>query len=316
MQDVSAVQVGEAIQVRFSPPQVNTDGSPAGNLGKVELYRCVGDWSAPWIAAAEFPARAELLKVWRDEELQAPLQQGFFFHADEPPQRYRARFSYGVRVQNRKGQDAGLSNLAQIAPVPIPVPPSGLTAQVQQEYIEVRWSVPSSNRDGSVPPRVEGFLVYRSERGDEFPDVPLSDSLLSSPWFRDTAFQFGHRYFYRVVLVARQNPLVRTEASESLQVDPKDVFAPKAPSGLTAVTDGTTAILTWTENSEPDLSGYRLYRSEGSGAGHRTVQQGLLVRPYYRDEAVEGGKTYFYVVTAVDQAGNESAPAQEVPVPF
>ena len=53
------------------------------------------------------------------------------------------------------------------------------------------------------------------------------------------------------------------------------------------------------------IVGYNLYRSTTSGGPF--VKLALdLTAPRYEDGLVGSGRTYFYVVTAIDQAGRES----------
>jgi fibronectin type 3 domain-containing protein len=42
------------------------------------------------------------------------------------------------------------------------------------------------------------------------------------------------------------------------------------------------------------------------------LQLQLLLSPAYRDVSVQPGHRYWYVVTAVDRAGNESGPSDPV----
>jgi fibronectin type 3 domain-containing protein len=65
--------------------------------------------------------------------------------------------------------------------------------------------------------------------------------------------------------------------------------------------------LTWNENKERDLAGYRVYRSTGSGKDYELLTVTLLIRTTFSDTTVKSGITYYYVVTAIDKAGNESA---------
>ena len=64
--------------------------------------------------------------------------------------------------------------------------------------------------------------------------------------------------------------------------------------------------LSWSINLETDLAGYRVYRSEQQDAKGALITADLLLAPAYRDTSVEPGKRYWYSVTAVDRAGNES----------
>jgi bacillopeptidase F len=66
--------------------------------------------------------------------------------------------------------------------------------------------------------------------------------------------------------------------------------------------------LSWSISLETDLAGYRVYRSEQEGARGQLLNPDLLPTPAFRDTSVQPGHRYWYAVTAVDFAGNESAP--------
>ena len=63
-----------------------------------------------------------------------------------------------------------------------------------------------------------------------------------------------------------------------------------------------------------DLAGYRVYRSEQEETPGQLVTPDLLLSPAYRDTSVAANHRYWYTVTAVDRAGNESAPSAPVVV--
>jgi len=67
--------------------------------------------------------------------------------------------------------------------------------------------------------------------------------------------------------------------------------------------------LSWSLNVETDLAGYRVYRSESEGSRGQSLADELLLTPAYRDGTAQSGHKYWYTVTAVDKAGNESGPS-------
>ncbi|MBS1841096.1 MAG: choice-of-anchor D domain-containing protein [Acidobacteria bacterium] len=71
-----------------------------------------------------------------------------------------------------------------------------------------------------------------------------------------------------------------------------------------------TVSLTWSESGS-SISGYNVYRSTTSGSGYVKVNGSLWPSMNYTDSAVQNGTTYFYVTTAVDGSGNESAFSNE-----
>src|SRR5215216_846203 len=84
-----------------------------------------------------------------------------------------------------------------------------------------------------------------------------------------------------------------------------------APTGLQVVEEGDgTVSLAW--NTVPDADGYNIYRSPLSGGGWVKVNETLLSAPDYSDSGLQNARTYYYVVTAVDGSGNESAYSNEV----
>jgi hypothetical protein len=68
--------------------------------------------------------------------------------------------------------------------------------------------------------------------------------------------------------------------------------------------------LTWNPSTST-VAGYRVYRSEASGSSF-SVLSGTQNALAYTDSTVASGTTYYYVVTAVDSAGNESVNSNQV----
>ena len=79
---------------------------------------------------------------------------------------------------------------------------------------------------------------------------------------------------------------------------------------LTYDTDGNVS-LQWPANSESDLAGYNVYRSTQSGGPYAKISAGLITTTSAVDTQTTDGTTYYYVVTAVDQVGNESGYSPE-----
>ena len=143
----------------------------------------------------------------------------------------------------------------------------------------------------------------------------------------DHTAQAGETYRYtarrvRSVSLDGHTLELRSSVSPPVTVAMRDTFPPHAPSGLEAVPGGATAAdrsidLSWTPDSDADLAGYIVYRQEvdekGVVAGTATrLNLTPVVGPAYRDQTAMAGHRYAYRVTAVDTAGNESAPSADV----
>jgi len=64
--------------------------------------------------------------------------------------------------------------------------------------------------------------------------------------------------------------------------------------------------LSWTD-SATTISGYNVYRSTVSGGLYSKLNSPLITATQYVDSTVQGGQTYYYVVTSVNSSGQESA---------
>ncbi|PSQ85584.1 MAG: cellulose 1,4-beta-cellobiosidase, partial [Bacteroidetes bacterium QS_3_64_15] len=102
----------------------------------------------------------------------------------------------------------------------------------------------------------------------------------------------------------------------------EDTTPPSAPSALAGTSEDGAVALEWNAPSSGDLDGHRVYRSESSfsNAGAATLigGDGLVSGATYTDDGAANGTTYFYRVTAVDEAGNEidlSGAVEKTPFP-
>jgi glycosidase len=89
-----------------------------------------------------------------------------------------------------------------------------------------------------------------------------------------------------------------------------DLTPPDAPTGLTAMAGDGYVELAW--NAVPGAAGYHVYRSPVTGGGYTLLNDIPVVDTAYPDDMVVNGRLYYYVVTAVDAAGNESGYSNEV----
>jgi fibronectin type 3 domain-containing protein len=205
---------------------------------------------------------------------------------------------------------------------------------VTESGVELTWPVPAGTAAGEPVPTISGYRIYRSEIHPSAPssspqDLPQGKAeshaaLLTSSEtnsYRDTSAVFDHTYAYMVRSVMQVEG-VELESSDSqpVTVTPHDTFPPAAPQSLVAAllpgsAPGTVLVdLSWSINLETDLAGYRVYRSEQEGTRGQLLTPELLPTPADRDTSVQPGHRYWYTVTAVDRAGNESAPGAAVVV--
>jgi fibronectin type 3 domain-containing protein len=197
--------------------------------------------------------------------------------------------------------------------IPIPGPPENVRAETTQSAIVLGWNVPERNLDGSRPPKVIGYNVFRSETADQFPDRPLNEKPIAQNSFKDTNFEFGKTYYYAVSVVASTvDPYAESPRSQPIRVSAVDIFPPQPPTDVTVFSEAGEIRLVWTASPDADVAGYNVYRSETSGRHYLKLTASPVAVTAYKDNSVQSGKQYFYVVKAIDHAGNESAGSQEV----
>jgi len=88
--------------------------------------------------------------------------------------------------------------------------------------------------------------------------------------------------------------------------------APAVPVNLSAEGADQRIDLIWDRNSEEDLQGYNIYRSESVDGPFEKINNTVHTVHLYSDFFGENDKTYFYKVTAVDQDFLESEPSDSV----
>jgi len=68
--------------------------------------------------------------------------------------------------------------------------------------------------------------------------------------------------------------------------------------------------LSWTISSSPDITAYNVYRSMAQG-GPYSILKTAITEKKYTDADITTNTTYYYVVTAFDTQGQESAFSNE-----
>ncbi len=84
-----------------------------------------------------------------------------------------------------------------------------------------------------------------------------------------------------------------------------DHTPPAQTQGLTVTPKAGDITLHWDQGQENDLAAYRVYRAQNQAGPYNVLADKLMVLGYV-DRAVEADQIYFYKVSALDKAGNES----------
>lgn len=324
--DLAAVRTGRQVELTWSMPKRDTDKVPLKDNVTVRICRNESG-AAGCSAAATVELAPEAAGAFTDT-LPSALAEG-------APR----VVTYFVELDNRKGRTAGLSNGAQILAGEAPAAIDGLAAEMRRDGVLLRWTpappgvtpvavrlvrkrvsppVQSKSAEGPLAPRPEAaertLLVEPGAHGSS----ALGRAL-------DTGIQFGETYEYRAQRVARvavngETLELAGPLSSPVRIEAVNRFPPAAPRGLAAVATagaegtGPAIDLNWQPNTETDLAGYIVYRSEAGTAerGWQRISPAQPVAaPAFHDANVQPGHIYRYAVSAVDQQGHESERSAE-----
>lgn len=279
--DVRLVQIGQSrVALVFPTP------SPE-EVSAVELARtCDLIEADSLLAVARIPLNE--LPQWADPEHRV---------IEDPSPDTGQPCRYTLNLINLKGNRSTPSEPVSTLVEPVAGPPLQLRVQVMENEIVLNWDPPA--RSGTQAAS-EQYLVN-------------SKHVVDGRTFRETDFAFGEEVTFLVQTITRlQNPTILSEPSEEVSITPRDTFPPAPPGNLTAVAVDAKVQLIWDQGSEQDLAGYQVYRSSDGKTFTKLSDPVTLNR--YVDEAPQVGAINYYVVTTLDQWGNESAQSDQVSV--
>ncbi|PYS79247.1 MAG: hypothetical protein DMF67_00550 [Acidobacteria bacterium] len=314
---LSGVQRGNQVILSWPAPRRNANDESVQSIRRIDVYRLAEGVRDPLpLTEEEFSARATLIGSVPSEQVLRAADT--LSYTDELSLKEPVRLRYAVRYVNAAGQRASFSNFLLIEPAAsVSQPPSVNPGPVYQENaIVLRWQAPAANVDNTTPANLLGYNIYRSARSQNQPaQTPLNARPVTANTFADQSFNFGEEYVYvvRAVSLGTGGEPVESLNSNAVTANPFDIFPPAPPGKVTAAGSSPPPRVSifFPTNTEKDLAGYNLYRSEDPNLPKpwTKLNRNLLDRTTFQDEAVQSGKRYFYYVTAVDNAGNESSPS-------
>lgn len=336
--DLSASQMGDSIVLSFTLPTETVRGVALTEKPAVQIYRALE--SVPTNSPKNEKPR--LLVTIPPQMLDRYEQNGrIVFPQALTPEDLAAHSGmeavYEVRTRIGRSSSAP-SNPFRMTILAAPQPIVDLRAQIVDGAVELAWSAPQIPPTGSEKPSIE-YEVYRSEisansKTQSSPEQGSTNtagatnaefellSKSSEPSYEDRTVEAGRTYTYVVRSTAKYSAgTVESQDSNQARITFAPSTRPAPPEHLvgTIISSNEPASpfvveLSWAISMETDLAGYNVYRSDTeSGAGTR-VNNSLVLVPVFRDSTVASGQNYFYRVTAVNRAGEESEPSVAITV--
>lgn len=220
-------------------------------------------------------------------------------------------FWYAIRAADADRRETELHGKIAATPAdtirPKRVPAPAL--ELRDNAILIRWE-PSEDPDFAL------YRLYRAEgvNGEYLPVAEIGER--GQTTYVDPKVRHEGGYIYAVTVVDRSGN--ESVPSNDRMAIARDLSAPAPPASLAAVPMDRAALLRFPSVHDADLEFYRVH--SGTGTLSRTTKFDVIARIAKRDLAyveekvanlVNGKPVHFYV-TAVDAAGNESAPTQIV----
>jgi len=111
----------------------------------------------------------------------------------------------------------------------------------------------------------------------------------------------GQEYFFALAVIDQDenSSLVNQQTGTPHSI-------PNAPENLVASPLWLAIDLNWDENTELDLAGYNIYKTDNSVEDPEIINSSLITENYYHDPDVIAGEYYYYRISAVDLDGNIS----------
>ncbi len=315
--EISGKQFGNEILISWIMPVRNASDSNVLNIDRADVYRLIEkDDSPKTLSEEEFANRSTLIATIpiddKDFGKKTLTFKDKLVFSGQP-----VRLRYAVRFVNATGQKATFSNFLIIEPTAKTAEaPNNLTATLSETAVNLNWNEPQKNVDGTTPANILGYNIYRFSDNTENAKI-LNTSPQTAANFADKTFEFNkqYSYFVRTVSLGKNSEPVESSESETVTISPKDTFAPAAPTAITIAAAPNVLSIFFAVNLEKDLAGYRIYRSTDEKLPKKDwtlLTTEILKTNTFQDKAIETGKTYFYYLVALDNAGNSSEPSEIV----
>ncbi len=308
VKDLTAKAVRGAIELQWTVPQRNQDGSKPADVVGFQVLHSLLPIGSTGVAPSK-PQIAFALPLPTDAS-GVPIKEASLRDTSAVANTVNV---YRVLAFGSSGYGTTPSNAVSIAWTVPPSPPSLLTATGGERAATLQWSAPTTKADGVAETRPLAYRVYRWT-GESEPEL-LTTTAIVETTFTDTTAPIDrtHSYVVRAV-VQHADTWVESDDSTTVSVVSEDRTPPTPPSGLVGVRAGNGIELRWDPSPDADVAGYLVYRLRPNGAGDRLTPNPLDGTRYLDDKPPVGDARYR--VSAVDRSAyaNESAPSATITV--
>jgi hypothetical protein len=314
VREFKLTQEGESLVLTWLMPQQNLLGQPLTQIQGFRLQRAETKGAAPQ------PGCVPDFKFLADIDLAYPkagqVKGEVVLYQDAallPGRRYDYRVAPYVHDRYLGPWSATLSHAWGV----LLRTPRDFKAEPGDAAAILSWSPVTKLADGAPATDLAGYFLYRQSAKENW--RRLTPEPLTGTKYQDVALANEVTYTYKIRAVRRLGgDLLESADSPALTVTPVDLTPPPPIINVVAVPTPQGVTLRWDDSAAPDLAGYRVYRRVPGEARYLRLTPKLLTKPYFVDDQAGRGRTYYYVITAVDNSkrANESLPSEEAVVTF
>src|SRR5208283_1042166 len=178
-----------------------------------------------------------------------------------------------------------------------PAAPAGLQASPGNAQVTLTWNAST------------GATSYNVKRSTTNGGPYTTIASPATPSYTNTGLTNGTPYYYVVTAVNSSGESIPCLQATAAPIAP--VTIPSAPTGLQATAGNAQISLTW--NASSGATSYNVKRSTTNGGPYTTIASPTAAR--YTNTGLTNGTPYYYVVTAVNSAGESNPSSQATATP-
>lgn len=240
---------------------------------------------------------------------------------------------FAIKTADEVPNVSGLSNVPSVAtstPLPPPPPPAGAdtTAPAAVTTFAAYSLTPTAVRLSWLAVGDDGMTGRASLTQIRWSLDPITgstwaslDSLAGLPapaepgaaeTYDWTGLTAGATYHLAVRVLDEAGNASALSASMTVTLpEEEDTSPPLSPSALSASWAGTGVALGWQASPSFDVTGYLVLRRRADRAEAQVISDTLSATTFV-DQEILAGTQYFYLIVALDRAGNQSVPTAEL----
>ena len=298
-------------EVAVTLKDISPPAPPVGLKEKIQNPEVILYWQSP--ATEDLQG----FNVYRSRKSEGPYQQvnsqtlssSVTSYTDKAPSS-GAYYYYVSSVDEAENEAPSEKVFAEIHDITAPSPPQNLSIVADTGRLTLTWQM---NPEADLL----GYLLFRTVTTND----PNQFVLLNAEPLLDTKFvealpkNAKNSFLYKIVAV--DSAYNRSAFSKIAVARMPDVTPPARPVIKSVALEEENLIITWENNIEEDILGYRVYRTEDSAtAKYEQINTDLLpARTYrYTDRSTTPGIDYYYTLVALDSNNNESTRSKVYPV--